>query len=518
MLPFGLKIAWFILSLTGLFACWIVLWAFGRAVDARWGPVLYCVGNTMLQGIFCLGMIYKMDPYRMPRSFCIAQTIIISFGGVLIAGVALAFSLATSMTVLKPKTWSDGRSALKWRNLYGIPIVMLPVVATAIHIALIFKFDAVQPADDLHCDTNDPLWIRFLGYAGVPFLLSLPSFYLAVRSIMRVIKTNQHLQRARSDSDDVFTSAPQSRSGSTRKKKFSLTPRSLRSASGSKSATTPHRGPISQDLADPVPLSRRFHLPFGRPSTSTAGGQDKVVRTETVVGDHESSQFSIPAGNSADDLSSRVSGSFPTFAGASAPGIEERNRDGDRVIELSNVNVVTTSESRGSASASEADVVDGNGSVKPDWHGVEVIVHGGAGSVSDLRDEDGEKGWNQDKLHLRSESDIGKEDFILAEGFNGPYSPRPASMGGLPYRKQRRQIPSLAPAVWRIILFQIAFASVQLLSCISTFVDVVKRRPTPTPLGTQHFALLLAAWGPVVFFGHLPAVRRNLIPWHPVKI
>ncbi|KAJ3514092.1 hypothetical protein NLJ89_g2571 [Agrocybe chaxingu] len=226
------------------------------------------------------------------------------------------------MTVLKPKTWSDGRSALKWRNMYGIPIVMLPVVATAIHVALIFKFDAVQPADDLHCDTNDPLWIRFLGYAGVPFLLSLPSFYLAVRSIMRVIKTNQHLQRARSDSDDAFTSAPQSRSGSTRKKKFSLTPRSLRPTSGSKSATIiPHRGPIGQEIAGSVPLSQRFNLPFGRPSTSgaDAAGQGKVMYTEREVGDHESSQFSIPAGNSADDLSSRVSGSFPTFAGSPRP-------------------------------------------------------------------------------------------------------------------------------------------------------------------------------------------------------
>jgi hypothetical protein len=37
-----------------------------------------------------------------------AQTIVISFGAFLMAGLAMAFSLATSITVLKPKTWSDG--------------------------------------------------------------------------------------------------------------------------------------------------------------------------------------------------------------------------------------------------------------------------------------------------------------------------------------------------------------------------------------------------------------------------
>lgn len=42
---------------------------------------------------------------------------------------------------------------------------------------------------------------------------------------------------------------------------------------------------------------------------------------------------------------------------------------------------------------------------------------------------------------------------------------------------------------------------VQILACISTIIDVATSRPTPTPMGTQHFALLLAGWGPVVVFG-----------------
>ena len=43
--------------------------------------------------------------------------------------------------------------------------------------------------------------------------------------------------------------------------------------------------------------------------------------------------------------------------------------------------------------------------------------------------------------------------------------------------------------------------AVQFFACISTVIDVANHRPTPTPFGTQHVALLLVAWGPVVVFG-----------------
>jgi hypothetical protein len=48
--------------------------------------------------------------------------------------------------------------------------------------------------------------------------------------------------------------------------------------------------------------------------------------------------------------------------------------------------------------------------------------------------------------------------------------------------------------------------AVQFLACISTVIDVATRRPTPTPFGTQHIALLLAAWSPVVVFGMFSSI------------
>jgi hypothetical protein len=45
------------------------------------------------------------------------------------------------------------------------------------------------------------------------------------------------------------------------------------------------------------------------------------------------------------------------------------------------------------------------------------------------------------------------------------------------------------------------FALVQLLAAMSTIIDVATHRKTPTPFGTQHVALLLTVWGPVILFG-----------------
>lgn len=42
-------------AFTGIIVCWVVLYLFSRAIGSYWGPVLYSVFSTLLQGIFCLG-------------------------------------------------------------------------------------------------------------------------------------------------------------------------------------------------------------------------------------------------------------------------------------------------------------------------------------------------------------------------------------------------------------------------------------------------------------------------------
>jgi hypothetical protein len=41
-----------------------------------------------------------------------------------------------------------------------------------------------------------------------------------------------------------------------------------------------------------------------------------------------------------------------------------------------------------------------------------------------------------------------------------------------------------------------------MLSTITTLIAVITHRP-PTPFGTQHIALILAGWGPIIVFSEL---------------
>jgi len=46
------------------------------------------------------------------------------------------------------------------------------------------------------------------------------------------------------------------------------------------------------------------------------------------------------------------------------------------------------------------------------------------------------------------------------------------------------------------------FVFIQFLAFVTTFADlVVSNRTSPSPFGTQHIALLLTAWCPVLIFG-----------------
>lgn len=49
-------------------------------------------------------------------------------------------------------------SALRWRNIFLIPVVLFPVAATVVHTVIVVKFSSVKPTDDLHCDSSDPEW------------------------------------------------------------------------------------------------------------------------------------------------------------------------------------------------------------------------------------------------------------------------------------------------------------------------------------------------------------------------
>lgn len=459
-LPFCLKIAWFCLSLSGLISCWATMLAFGHALGAYELPVLYAIGCTLLQGSFCLGMIWKMDPLQMPRAFCIAQSTFIGFGAFLGTGVAASLSIGTSLTVLKPKTWGDqGKSTIAWRHQYLPLVVVFPLVASAVQLAVTLHYDwPVHREDDFHCDYSGGLtWLRLLSYSGPPLLLFIPCFLLSILSIIHILKVYQHLRRAR-DSDMVIDTVLPRRPKNKYVARVISTP---------PPSTQPpiRRQPLSSTLNSPNLAARKFHMPFSPPSMSL---------------DDQNLNSSVSS-SATDPPESPVSSSFPTFANPAEGGTISIDPDG----------VSTT----------------GNFShPNEDWRDILDATH----SLPDKSVKDGSYHWHEDD---KSDFEYGKYVEHDDEYYNSGGSRLSGTMAA---RKLRRPPPSLAPAIWRMILFQFGLTAIQVLSCITSWIAVIAHRP-PTAFGTQHIALLLAAWGPVIVFGHLPAVRKTFLTWLPWK-
>jgi len=491
MISFGVKILWFVLSLTGLISSWVVLIPFGRAVGAMWGPLNFCIGNTLLQGIFCLGMIWKMNPFLMPRDFCIAQTIIIGSATFLLTGVTGAFSMATSLTVLKPRSWDD-HTTLRWRQVFWIPVLVFPLVATLVHVIAVVKLDSVKPTDDLHCDSSDPLWVRFLGYAGLPFLVTVPCAFLSFKSLITIYKTNQHIKRAcKSTSLDTTGNstslAPRSVVSVLNKEDslpgFGYNPPLLASTVTSVMTSSPSlisanehtsvprstgSAPFLMDGQWPPAVERKFHLPF-RPPQGISGRNQRIPEEDDEVSD--------------------VSSTLPRFLTPEPRGKGVVNPQGAGVVG-------EETEGAGTSSKYEASTSGVYQRVESEQVGAEAR----SDSRADIRDDESNilgETVSLDRVSGRNVVPVG-------------YASQPNLLKTSPLRS----LPSLAPAIWRMILFQTAFCVVQVLTCISTIIDLARHRPSPTPLGTQHFALLLAAWGPAIVFGHSPAVRKSLRFWH----
>ncbi|KAJ7127963.1 hypothetical protein C8R44DRAFT_779076 [Mycena epipterygia] len=275
MLPFGLKLAWFALSLSGLIGCWAVLLPLAWAIQSYWGPIAYAVGITCLEGMFCLGLVWKMSPANMPRAFCFAQVIITGLAVFCLIGVLAAITTATTLYVSKPKLWGtqDDTAVLPWRIYYLLPMLLFPLLSSSVQVIFVIFFDNFEPVDGLTCVAR-PLWIRFLGYAGTPFLITIPCLWLTSVSVIRVRRTHKHIRRSRRsvnfDNLDRFTAMPQRKSRPSLKPRTTPpTPRAITAPSPSPSSlirmsSEARRQPISPVLREEK--IQAFHLPFMPPS------------------------------------------------------------------------------------------------------------------------------------------------------------------------------------------------------------------------------------------------------------
>ncbi|KAJ7458174.1 hypothetical protein FB451DRAFT_585331 [Mycena latifolia] len=275
MLPFGLKLVWFALSLSGLIGCWAVLLPLAWAIKSYWGPIVYAAGITALEGVFCLGLVWRMNPASLPKAFCIAQVLITELAVFFLIGVLAAITTATAFYVAKPKQWGqDDNAVLPWRYYYLLPMLLFPLLASAVQVTFVVFFDTFDRADGLDCVAH-PLWIRFLGYAGTPFLITVPCLWLSSVSVLRVIRTHKHIRRARRSVNfealDHFTIRPQRRKSRPALKTRTTPPTPVAITAPSPSPSSilrisreERRQAISPVLRQEKIMS--FHLPFAPPS------------------------------------------------------------------------------------------------------------------------------------------------------------------------------------------------------------------------------------------------------------
>ncbi|KAJ7443575.1 hypothetical protein FB451DRAFT_1295620 [Mycena latifolia] len=270
MLHVGLKLAWFALSLSG---------SRGSSLDnlSYWGPIAYAVGITALEGVFCLGLVWRMNPASLPRAFLTsyssAQVPHHWVGCLFLIGVLAAITTATAFYVAKPKQWGqDDNAVLPWRYYYLLPMLLFPLLASAVQVTFVVFFDTFdRGADGLNCVAH-PLWIQFLGYAGTPFLITVPCLWLSSVSVFRVIRTHKHIRRARRSVNfevlDHFTIRPQRRK-SPPALKTPPTPVAITAPSPSPSSILRISREERRQAISPVLRQEKimsFHLPFSPPS------------------------------------------------------------------------------------------------------------------------------------------------------------------------------------------------------------------------------------------------------------
>lgn len=94
-----------------------------------------------------------------------------------------------------------------WRQIYFLPVLLVPIVCTTSQVVLVINFNAAEPSDSIHAEVTGHLWfvhfsfwrpnitqficyhgrLALLGYAGVTTVESLPSSILAFVAVRRMI-------------------------------------------------------------------------------------------------------------------------------------------------------------------------------------------------------------------------------------------------------------------------------------------------------------------------------------------
>ncbi|KAL1742751.1 hypothetical protein HDZ31DRAFT_75296 [Schizophyllum fasciatum] len=504
MVSRAVRAIFFALSLSGLFGCWFVLIAWGRAIKATWAAIAYLIGLTLCEGVFCLGMIWEMDPSYMPWVLCVAQPIVIAFSTFLMTGLVTTFSCSTFIFITK-----RGRTTpLQWHPLYLLPLVAFPVAATIVQATVVIKFDAITVQDGIQCDANDPLWTRFLSYAGAPYILTIPCIAFSAASVLRIRATDRKTRASRmlAAPDGALPSPVHSISlpspVSPAAARHPSSPRSERPAAkrscsfASLDCASSPVIPPSPSYAPPLPPISAYVEAMHSPTSAT-----RLMGAPCGTGRRRSVSFSEPASprparsSIIKDNVLVVSEEIPLDKQSYYDGeMSIADDDTDEVLSVAQPHYLPHGDAPvGRAFSTESEEYD------EDNQSVESAsvfpVRSAATDASTVRTTSSVRRTDND-----CEASPDQRSFVQEPQPKRDRRPRRLSLTASLQSRRSASASQFRGAIWRIVFFQFTFIAVQILSSLTTVVDIATGKSPPTPVGTHHAALLLAAWGPIFVF------------------
>ncbi|GBE87334.1 predicted protein [Sparassis crispa] len=509
MLPYALKIAWFTLSLAGLLASLLSIPAVRKVVDCCWIPLTYTVMNIVLQGVFCLGLIWRMNPLLMPRAFCITQATLMTTAWFILTAMCACVTLATSIVIYRSYnatrivTVAEIQGVIKWRPVFLSIMVGYPAVALLAYIVVALKLSAIQPKDDMHCDTTSPVWVRVLSYAGVPLLFAVPSFLFSCTSVFLLSWNRlEHHSQVTMPIPDNLTLLPTRRASvlkyrqSMQPTQSSLALQALPEAKQdllpNEEATSPRTTPTLSTILYAIPsppasqrASRANYLSGGRAPISPLLAEHAKRYHLPFSWRATSSSSSSPEGAGNPQGRPGKSPSPLTFAMPSAASSTSASPVAPPVLS------VPAEEGKEALQQNVAHALTEYADMEEDADADDVV----SGSIRWATDSASSSSWSKSEIEF---APMGES---IADETQAPLSRCAVQRRVCDYALPDRSPAHLSPLVWRILAFQLLVSVTQILAVISSLVDVFAGHSPPAAFGTQHVALLLVAWMPSVVFG-----------------
>ncbi|KAL4253059.1 hypothetical protein ABKN59_002184 [Abortiporus biennis] len=500
MLEYGLKVAWFAISLSGLLSNWASFVSFRRISNSWWLAVTYSSANTILQVIFCLGLIWRLTPSLMPKAFCTAQIILMQTSWAMLTSICAACTICMATQRFRNISWF-----IRWLRSTPFHLTILlgyPVAIFVLQLATVLRFDAAaQPIDEIFCDASHPMWIRLLGYAGCSLIISIPSLLLSSYNLFRSFRPEPNPVGNPLEiyppayGSDAFTPPPTRRTFQRETRNSSpITLPSLRHpdeiptsdgghlSSSHDHSSTPLVPDVDQD-ADLTPPGRarvmvkrtRYHLPSDWVTARASPDSARSAMAPSPASERERSEARYTP-SPLSHPSNRSSSYSPIIFATPPPTIKKASLGSKHFTEEEKID--------GSVRVS---IESNSGKAGFHWDGRFIAEDKISASLKWARNSDDLSSLGDKSSSLefsRENEEHGIEDL--------------ASYG----TKSPQQLSALSPRfVRQKTLFLLCSSLVQIIASITSLIDIISRRTNPTPFGTQHVALILVAWAPTIFFG-----------------